>query len=159
MIRPFAIAAIMLSCLGCRTDSTVPTAEDGDATGHNAKTVTKKYSVNATAVTTPMVGKWGTDNGAILIVTASDDRIEFTVPANDTWRIEISDVKIVDDTVHFTKKYYLHDGEHPFNGVANKRIAKLADVDTLELASPSPTKDSPKDVAEMLKRIMLKRIE
>ena len=99
-----------------------------------------------------MIGKWGIDGEVTLIVAETDERILFSAPENDTWRMEITDAKIVGDTVRFTQKNYLHSGEtHPFNGVACNSIAKLVDEETLEVGVT--TKDVPEYGADMLKRI------
>jgi len=141
MIRFLSIALVVATCAGCSQRVPVQTSdfEHGDYVERNA-------------TTKAMVGRWGTNGEVGLIVAETDGRIVFSAPKNDTWRMEISDAKIVDDSVHFTQKNYLHSGEsHPFNGVACNSIAKMADANTLELGIT--TKDVPEYGADMLKRI------
>ena len=132
---------MFLTFAGCQQTATAPSDK---TSGSNF--------VTSNALTQSMIGNWGTDGEVALIVREENGSVEFTTPDNDTWRMEISDAKIVGDTVTFVQKNYLHDGsDHPFNGVACNSIAKLLDSDTLELGMT--TKDSPDLGAEKLKRI------
>jgi len=109
-------------------------------------------SVAATETTRRMVGQWGIDGEVALIIELDRDRVVVSSPDNDTWRMDILDAKIVNETIHFTQKNYLHDGEsHPFNGVACNSVAKLADDDTLELGMS--TVQMPEIVSDLLTRI------
>lgn len=91
-------------------------------------------SVTATEETRRMVGHWGIDGEVVLIIGINGNHVVVSAPQNDTWRMDILDAGIVEDTIHFTQKHYLHDGNsHPFNGVACHCIAKRVDDDTLEL--------------------------
>lgn len=141
MIRIFILPIVLLTFIGCQQTATI---SSDTADGSNF--------VAATELTQSMIGNWGTDGETALIVREENGKVEFATPDNDTWRMEISDAKIVGDTVTFVQKNYLHDGsDHPFNGVACNSIAKLVDRDTLELGMT--TKDSPDLGAEKLKRV------
>ena len=141
MIRNFFLVAILLTFGGCQQAATT----SGD-------TANESNSVVSNELTQSMVGEWGTDGEVALIVRETNNRVEFLTPDNNTWRMEINDVKIVGDTVTFVQKNYLHDGsDHPFNGVACNSIAKLVDSDTLELGMT--TIHSPEFNADKLKRI------
>lgn len=98
-----------------------------------APQVAAKAFVPATDVTRPMVGKWGIDGEATLILELEGNQVVISAPENDTWRMDVLDAKIVGDEIHFTQKDYLHDGSsHPFNGVACNSIVKLLDDDSME---------------------------
>lgn len=91
-------------------------------------------SVAATETTRRMVGEWGVDSEVALIIELDGERIVVSAPENDTWRMDILGAQLVDDSIHFVQKHYLHDGEpHPFNGVACNSVAKIIDDDTLEV--------------------------
>ena len=142
MIRQFLMISVLLVCAGCQEQSSI----SSDNSKGNDNTVA------ANDLTRSMIGSWGQDGEVALIIREIDGGIEFATPENDTWRMEISDAKIVGDTVSFVQKHYLHDGsDHPFNGVACNSIAKFVDSDTLELGMTS--NDSPEYGADMLKRI------
>ena len=133
----FVIALSSVAIVGCNASTTTPPVTS---------------SVAATDVTKPMVGQWGVDGEVSLIITLQDDRVVISAPANDTWRMDIHDAKIVNDSIHFVQKNYLHNGDaHPFNGVACNSIAKLIDDDKLEFRLT--TVHSPDVESDILTRI------
>ncbi len=146
MIRLLALAAIIATCVGCPGTSTQAGKQTIVADSEHGN------EVESNAITRSMIGEWGTDGKAVLIVAESNGRVVFSAPENDTWRMEVDDAKIEGETVHFTQKHYLLSGEdHPFNGVACNSTTKLVDDDTLEFGMT--TKATPEYAAEMLKRI------
>ncbi len=136
----FRLARLMTLCLlaaGCSGTADTPA---GTA------------SVAATDETSEMVGKWGSEGEVALIVSRTEDRIVFSAPENDTWRMVISDAKLDGETVAFVQKNYLHSGEsHPFNGVACQTAIRLIDSDTMEMTMTTAT--SPDLEPELLSRI------
>ena len=82
-----------------------------------------------------MIGHWGDSNGDVrLIVEMDGDQINISMRESDTLRREISDAKIVDESIHFiSKSYFLNAPDHPFNGVACDYIVKMVDENRLEL--------------------------
>ncbi len=120
--------------------------------GEGSNATPAASSVAATDVAKSMIGKWGVDGEVALIVTLQDDRVQISAPANDTWRMDIHNAEIVDDTIHFVQKNYLHNGDaHPFNGVACNSVIKLIDQDKLEFATA--TVDLPDPASEILTRV------
>ncbi len=137
MCRLFALTALLLLSVGCSgTDNTAPASA----------------SVPATDATSQMVGKWGSGGEVALIVSQADDRVVFSAPENDTWRMDITDAKVDGDTVAFVQKNFLHSGEsHPFNGVACETTVRLVDSETMEMTMT--TVHSPEPGSELLLRI------
>lgn len=137
MFRLAVVATCFLLLSGC--DRT------GDATPATA-------SVPATDSLSRMVGKWGIGGEVCLIVSQTDDRISFSAPANETWRMDIRDAKVDGETVAFVQKNFLHNGEsHPFNGVACQVTVRLIDSETMEMTLT--TVDSPSLEPDLLSRI------
>lgn len=134
MRRLFSLVMLLVVSVGC------------------SKTVQTTASVPATAATSPMVGKWGHEGEVALIVSQVGERIVISAPANDTWRMDISDAEVDGDSVKFVQKNYLHDGtDHPFNGVACETTVRLVDADTMEMTLT--TVHSPDLEPDLLSRI------
>ena len=76
-----------------------------------------------------MIGTWGTEEGPALIIKNHGDQLEICGAPNDTWRTEISDARVVGNSVFFIEKNYLHNGEsHPFNGHRCDCVIEMEDV-------------------------------
>ena len=109
-------------------------------------------TVKATDATRQMIGRWGAGGDAAIIFTLQNDNVAISGPPNDTWRIEIHDATIVDDSIHFVQKSYLLNGDdHPFNGVACNSIVTVVDEHSIRLKVS--TAQSPELEADMLTRI------
>lgn len=109
-------------------------------------------TVAATNVTRAMVGHWSTDGDVALIITLDGESVVIAAPENIAWRMDISDATIVNDSIHFVQKNYLHNGEdHPFNGVACNSVARLVGDDKLEFGMT--TVHTPEFESDILIRI------
>jgi hypothetical protein len=99
-----------------------------------------------------MVGKWASEGEVSLIVTKADDRIVFSAPENDTWRMDITGASVNGDSVAFVQKNFLHSGEaHSFSGVACTTTVRLVDDDTMEMTMTTDL--TPDAASELLSRI------
>jgi hypothetical protein len=115
----YVLSLLTLSMLaGC---ATVPVQ-------HNAAS-----SVPLNDTTRPMLGQWLCGEHNVIHLIREDAQVRICFEKNDTWRIDISNAKIVGDEIHFITTHFLRDGSsHPFNGTPCNTIIRHHD-DQLEL--------------------------
>lgn len=122
-MRPIAYIIMLLLLAGC---ATAPVQ-------HN-----QASSAPLNDITRPMLGQWICEGENVIRLSQDDAQIDISFQKNDTWLINISDARIVDNEIHFITKHYLRDGSHhPFNGTPCNTIIRTKDNDQLEMGMSS----------------------
>lgn len=115
--------AMLLLLVGC---ATVPVQENAAS------------FVPLSKITSLMLGQWMCEGSNVINLSQEDARVSICFRENDTWRIDISDARIVGSEIHFITKHYLRDGSsHPFNGTPCNTIIRTRDDDRLEMGMSS----------------------
>ena len=82
-------------------------------------------SVPLNKTTRQMLGNWLCGEHNVIQLIQDDAHVRIYFEKNDTWRIDISNVKLVGDEIHFITTHFLRDGSsHPFNGTPCNTIIR-----------------------------------
>jgi hypothetical protein len=81
-----------------------------------------------------MLGHWLCEGNNVISLIQEDAQVSICFEKNDTWRIDISNAKIVGDEIHFITTHFLRDGSsHPFNGTLCQTIIRKRSDDNMEM--------------------------